>query len=94
MLPLTNAPRLPNIGFSSTRGSSGTIERRKSLSCSVGFGICIPRPQTSTARTAAQRQAAHPDPIMFREVLPAGRSRRVDLMSKPVIVERRRVATL
>ena len=41
MFPFTNAPRLPNIGLTSTRGSSGTPERNRSLSASVGFGICM-----------------------------------------------------
>src|ERR1700690_1088057 len=41
MLPFTNAPRFPNIGLTSTRGSAGTSAWKRSLSESVGFGICI-----------------------------------------------------
>src|SRR5258705_13903525 len=41
MFPYTNAPRLPNIGLISTSGSSGSTERKNSLSASVGLGICI-----------------------------------------------------
>lgn len=41
MLPFTNAPRLPNIGFTTTAGSPGISARNLSLSCSVGFGTCI-----------------------------------------------------
>src|SRR5918995_6387018 len=39
ILPFTYAPRLPNIGLTSTRGSSGTSERNTSFSASVGLGI-------------------------------------------------------
>ena len=42
MLPCTNAPRLPNIGLTSTSGSSGIRPRKNCLSSSVGLGISIP----------------------------------------------------
>src|SRR2546428_467170 len=35
MLPFTNPPRLPNMGLTSTWGSSGTRERKYCLSSSV-----------------------------------------------------------
>jgi hypothetical protein len=41
MLPFTKAPRLPNMGLTSTRGSAGTSDRKRSLSVSVGLGICM-----------------------------------------------------
>src|SRR5579859_2106404 len=44
MFPCTNAPRLPNIGLISTAGSSGSTDRKKSLSASLGFGISMVAP--------------------------------------------------
>src|ERR687887_240059 len=41
MFPLTNAPRLPNIGLTSTRSSAGTNLSNRALSASDGFGIFI-----------------------------------------------------
>jgi hypothetical protein len=41
MLPFTNAPRLPNIGLTSTRSSSGTSFSNRARSASLGFGIFI-----------------------------------------------------
>src|SRR5690348_1593251 len=43
MLPCTNAPRLPNIGLTSTAGSSGTTDLKYSLSASLGLGISMVR---------------------------------------------------
>src|SRR4051794_418496 len=40
MLPCTKAPRLPNIGFTSTSGASGTRSANRARSASVGLGIC------------------------------------------------------
>src|SRR5262245_50706669 len=39
MFPFTNAPRLPNIGLTSTPGASGTRPTKRSRSASVGLGI-------------------------------------------------------
>src|SRR6478735_12523997 len=39
MFPLTKAPRLPNIGFTSTPGVSGIIDLFNCLSSSEGLGI-------------------------------------------------------
>lgn len=39
MLPFTYAPRLPNIGFTTTSGRSGTSARNRALSSSVILGI-------------------------------------------------------
>src|SRR5262245_37826958 len=39
MLPFTNAPRFPNIGFTSTPGAVGTNDSNRVLSASLGFGI-------------------------------------------------------
>src|SRR3954471_18113563 len=41
MLPLTNAPRLPNIGLTTTPGWSGTTRRNRSFSSSVALGISM-----------------------------------------------------
>src|SRR6266536_2450696 len=44
MLPFTKAPRLPNIGLTSTPRASGTRLVKRSRSASVGFGIFISIP--------------------------------------------------
>ncbi len=41
MLPLTKAPRLPNIAFTSVSGTSPTRIRNRSLSASPALRICI-----------------------------------------------------
>ena len=65
MFPCTNAPRLPNIGFTSTRASSGTSERNRSLSASVGLGICIEHLQRSRGGSVGQAYA-EPCPVPGR----------------------------
>src|SRR5260370_22217171 len=44
MFPCTNAPRLPNIGLTSTAGSPGIRPRKNCLSSSLGFGISMRPP--------------------------------------------------
>src|SRR5258708_5603076 len=44
MFPFTNAPRLPNIGLTSTAGSSGIRDRKNSLSPSLGLGTSMACP--------------------------------------------------
>src|SRR5262249_27014800 len=44
MFPRTNAPRLPNIGLTSTDGSSGSPDWKKSCDASLGFGISMVAP--------------------------------------------------
>src|SRR2546427_10381440 len=41
MLPFTNAESWPNIGFSVTAGSSGTMRAKAAFASSLGFGIFI-----------------------------------------------------
>ena len=72
MLPFTNAPRLPNIGLTSTPGASRTIARKRALSSSLCFGICISPsnrpgvgPATST-RGLGCRQGFSPEYVTDR----------------------------
>src|SRR6516162_5791008 len=58
MFPCTNALRLPNIGLTSTDGSSGSTDLKNSLSASLGFGISIVAPESRTR--GAARPAARP----------------------------------
>src|SRR5215831_7562013 len=53
MLPLTKAPRLPNIGLISTCGASGTRPVKRSRSASVGFGIFMRPPPGRCGGAAA-----------------------------------------
>src|SRR6266571_1580309 len=47
MLPFTNAARLPNIGRTLTRGSSGTRDSKYALDASSGFGSFMLTPALS-----------------------------------------------
>ena len=45
MLPLTKAPRLPNIGFTlDARGSSGITSANSAFASSEAFGSCMAPP--------------------------------------------------
>ena len=61
MLPFTNAPTLPNIGFTSTPGASGTRARKRALSSSLCLGICM-RSSCPPASSPGNRCAAAPEP--------------------------------
>src|SRR4051794_19128103 len=52
MLPLTKAPRFPNIGLTSTPGAEGTSDVNLSRSPSVGFGTCIAPSLAASAGSA------------------------------------------
>src|SRR4051794_19393390 len=56
MFPCTKAPRLPNIGLTSTRGSSGTRARKRSRSSALGLGICMRPPRRSACDSARPPQ--------------------------------------
>src|SRR5215472_6980875 len=55
MFPCTNAPRLPNIGLTSTDGSSGSTDLKNALSVSLGFGISIVAPESRTGVPLGRR---------------------------------------
>src|SRR5438309_6006398 len=61
MLPFTKPPRFPNIGLTSTRGSSGTSDRKNSLSSSVGLGIFIGAPPVFASAESLARMPVRPD---------------------------------
>src|SRR5262245_568792 len=59
MLPFTNAPRFPNIGFVSTSGVSGTRARNRSRSASVGLGIFMRLGSSRSAVTLVGIRVSH-----------------------------------
>src|SRR5207244_13049310 len=63
MLPFTKAPRFPNMGLTSTRGSSGTSDWKRSLSSSVGFGIFMSA--TSADDVGEDRQEVGPPGVVL-----------------------------
>src|SRR5262245_35475762 len=78
MLPFTNAPRLPNIGFISTSGAWGTRPVKRSRSASVGFGLFIGLPPAPGPPLVHQDRAwTRPGPALVMGAGAAGRPLRV-----------------
>src|SRR4029079_4621178 len=75
MLPFTKPPRLPNIGLTSTPGASGTSDRKRALSASVGFGTCISIPPSPAALASSLPPVDRDRQGRSAAVLPGGRLR-------------------
>src|SRR5437660_12917383 len=58
MLPFTKAPRLPNMGLTSTRVSAGTRDWKRALSASLGLGIFMRLGPRAQSRHTLPRQVA------------------------------------